>query len=157
MSRDPQSPHLRHASRQRFGAPGRNRGAAVVETAIDRVVGGCGLLSRRQDEFELGYCLRKSSWGRGIATEAVRAVLDAGFRHLHAHRVYATVDPDNPSSAHVLEKLGFRREGRARRDARIGEEWRDSLLYALLAEEWNPNRPGAAKSPRSAATAPRVR
>ena len=34
MSRDPQSPHLRHASRQRFGAPGRDRGAAVVETAI---------------------------------------------------------------------------------------------------------------------------
>jgi [ribosomal protein S5]-alanine N-acetyltransferase len=128
----------REASKQ----PRRNYELAVAYRDTDSVVGVCGLLSRAQDysEFEIGYCFKRDAWGRGIATEVVRALLPFAFEHLCAHRVYARVDPDNPPSARVLERLGFRREGQLRKDTLVRGEWRDSMIYALLEEEWISKR-----------------
>ncbi len=97
------------------------------------LVGGCFLDRRRHQEFEIGYYLRPDCWNQGLATEAVGALVPFGFRELAAHRLYARVDPENPASARVLESVGFRLEGRFRRDSFIKGEWRDSLIYALLA------------------------
>jgi ribosomal-protein-alanine N-acetyltransferase len=71
-----------------------------------------------------------------MATETVRALLDSGFRSIGAHRVYALVDPENTASRQLLTRIGFRLEGHLRKDALIRGEWRDSLVYALLADEW---------------------
>jgi ribosomal-protein-alanine N-acetyltransferase len=56
------------------------------------------------------------------------------------HRVFALVDPDNGASVRLLERLGFRREGQMRKDSLIRGTWRDSLIYAMLAEEWTGRR-----------------
>ena len=95
-------------------------------------------LSRRSiyQEYEIGYFFRPDAWGRGMATETVRALLDSGFRSIGAHRVYALVDPENTASRQLLTRIGFRLEGHLRKDALIRGEWRDSLVYALLADEW---------------------
>ncbi len=99
------------------------------------LVGCCFLDRRREREFEVGYYLRRDHWNRGLATEALGVVVPFAFRELEAHRVYARVDPENPASARVLEHVGFRPEGRLRRDSFIKGQWRDSLLYALLEDE----------------------
>ena len=72
----------------------------------------------------------------GYATEASEALLAFGFDKLELHRVIATCDVGNASSARVLEKIGMRREAQFREDAWIRGVWRDSYLYAILEEEW---------------------
>jgi ribosomal-protein-alanine N-acetyltransferase len=61
--------------------------------------------------LELGYLLRRDAWGRGLATEAARACLDAAFDGLGATEVRAVVDVGNDASLRVARKLGFRVEG----------------------------------------------
>jgi ribosomal-protein-alanine N-acetyltransferase len=79
--------------------------------------------------------------GRGLATEGVRALLDVAFAAppgLALHRVQANVIPDNVRSLRVAEKAGFRREGYAPRYLKIAGEWRDHVMFAILADEHTP-------------------
>jgi [ribosomal protein S5]-alanine N-acetyltransferase len=85
---------------------------------------------------DIGYVLTRSYWGHGYTVEAARAVLDAAFREVGLHRVWATCDPRNHASCRVMEKLGMRREAHFRKDVMEKGEWRDSYLYAILREEW---------------------
>ncbi len=62
-------------------------------------------------EIELAYRLTKSSWGRGIATEAARPLLAYGFDELRLALIAAVTDPENRASRHVLDKLGFLYQG----------------------------------------------
>jgi RimJ/RimL family protein N-acetyltransferase len=85
--------------------PGAN-GAALI---------GCAGLGRDGSDVELGYWIARSHWGRGFATEAVRAVLSVA-RALGHRRIVASHFIDNPASGRVLEKAGFRSlPGTARR------------------------------------------
>jgi RimJ/RimL family protein N-acetyltransferase len=59
------------------------------------------------DEAELGYRLRRSSWGKGYATEGSRALLDRGFLELGVRLVWAETATVNRPSRNVLEKLGM--------------------------------------------------
>ncbi|WP_370248360.1 GNAT family N-acetyltransferase [Nocardioides sp.] len=92
-------------------------------------------------EAELGWTLDPAHAGRGLATEAVRALLDLCFASraeggLGLRRVIAVCFADNTASWRLMERLGMRREGHAVADAlhRDGT-WRDTLTYALLASE----------------------
>jgi [ribosomal protein S5]-alanine N-acetyltransferase len=101
----------------------------------DEAVGGIGL-TLGTDVFgrsaEIGYWLGEPFWGRGIATEAVRAVTEYAFAYFEICRLEAGVFEWNPASMRVLEKAGYTREGRARlavtKDGRTG----DRLLYGLV-------------------------
>jgi RimJ/RimL family protein N-acetyltransferase len=118
--------------------PRRSYELAVVERATGELIGGCGLRPRDEQphELEIGYCFRPDRWGHGFAAETVEALLDFAYRHLGAHRVYARVDPENRASSRVLERARLRLEGHFRKDTFIRGEWRDSLIYAILDEEW---------------------
>jgi [ribosomal protein S5]-alanine N-acetyltransferase len=101
------------------------------------LVGLCGLvLNPELAEGEAWYLLRPDLWGRGLVTEAARALVTIGFEDLGLHRIWASCLPVNPASARVLEKLGFRREGYLRQNLRIHGVWQDSYLYAVLGDEW---------------------
>ncbi|HEY0638108.1 MAG TPA: GNAT family N-acetyltransferase [Pseudonocardiaceae bacterium] len=82
----------------------------------------------------VGYSLRTEHQGRGYATEALAALVDALFAR-GVHRVGATLDPENVASAMVLERVGFRYEGRARQAAPVRGEWLDDDRYELLRED----------------------
>ena len=124
---------------------------AVTEREAAGVIGLCRLVLRPElEEGELWYLLQPPRWGRGLVAEAARALVDHGFQQLALHRIRARCLPENPASARVLEKLGFRREGLLRQNLRIHGEWRDSQLYAMLAGEWAAPAPGAAPGPRAA-------
>ncbi|MGA0894774.1 MAG: GNAT family N-acetyltransferase [Ilumatobacteraceae bacterium] len=82
----------------------------------------------------LGYSLRREWWGRGIAREAVGAMVDALFA-AGVHRITATLDPANRSSLRVLEHLGFTVDGVARRAELIRGEWVDDMRCSLLRDD----------------------
>jgi RimJ/RimL family protein N-acetyltransferase len=86
---------------------------------------------------EVGYSFNRSYWNKGFATEAASSLLSVAFRVLNLHRVVARCDTRNTGSWRVMEKAGMRREGHFVRDKFQKGEWRDSYLYAVLAQEWN--------------------
>ncbi len=110
---------------------------AVADATTDRCLGLVNyhdghIRSRR---VAIGYIIDPAHQRQGIATEAVSAMLAFCFGELGLHRVQAFIHPDNVASCRLVEKLGFRREGLLRDNLRVGEEWRDDLLYALLETE----------------------
>lgn len=86
---------------------------AVEDRESGRVIGDCGLqpLEHRGPEAELGYDFHPDAWGRGLATEAARAVMGRALGTLGVDRVVAVVKPDHVASQRVLEKAGLRRAG----------------------------------------------
>jgi [ribosomal protein S5]-alanine N-acetyltransferase len=101
------------------------------------VIGGIGF-HRQADVYrlsaEIGYWLGEPFWGRGIATQAVRALADWVFATTPLVRLYAHVFEWNPASARVLEKAGFTLEGRMRRSVIKDGRIIDQLTYALVRE-----------------------
>jgi RimJ/RimL family protein N-acetyltransferase len=102
------------------------------------LLGSVGLYLKPYDEGQamLGYAFGKPAWGRGIATEAARVMVEMGFDVLGLRRIWAACDPDNSASRRVLEKAGLQIEGRLREDCVIRGEVRDSLLWGILEAEW---------------------
>jgi RimJ/RimL family protein N-acetyltransferase len=89
----------------------------------------------RFDRAEIGYWLGREFRGRGLMTEAARAVLETGFGRLALHKVTSHAFVENTSSLRVLEKLGFTVVGRKREDVKKGDVWHDQLALELLAHE----------------------
>jgi len=85
---------------------------------------------------ELGYILRRDHWGRGLAHEALTAVVNHAFGTLGLHRLEADIDPRNRASVRSVERLGFTLEGHLRERYFVGREIQDSLIYGLLALTW---------------------
>ncbi len=103
-------------------------------TVDGQAVGGIGLIVRDDIErtsAEIGYWLGRAFWGRGLATAAVRGLTEHAFRRHALTRVYALVFAENAASIRVLEKAGYRCEGRLRRSAIKDGVVRDQVLYAI--------------------------
>ena len=104
----------------------------VVEKATERVIGHCGFLEKDVDgqaEIELIYVFALSCWGKGYATEAASVLRDYAFQRLGLRRIIALIDPDNPASARVAEKIGMHFEKKTRRPS--GKVMR---VYSMQAE-----------------------
>ena len=91
-------------------------------------------------QADIGYELDPKHWNHGYATEAAHAMVDFGFSHFGLHRVWSWCVADNVGSAHVLEKLGMRLEGRLRENEYYKGRWWDTLMYAILADEWKAHK-----------------
>lgn len=89
----------------------------------------------RNKRVAIGYMVDPAHCKQGLATEAVSAMIRFCFQDLGLHRLQAFIHPDNTPSLKLIEKLGFRREGLLRENLRVGDEWRDDLLYALLSTD----------------------
>ena len=96
-------------------------------------VGGIGIELHTDVErvsAEIGYWLGEAMWGRGIATEALKAVTAEAFKRFDITRLYALPFADHAASVRVLEKAGYVREGHLRRSAIKDGKVRDQLLFA---------------------------
>lgn len=117
---------------------GRMLALAITDAASGVVLGSCDIRRPDPDDSslgEVGYLLSERARGRGVATRAMGLLIDWSFRELGMERVQALVHPDNPPSAAVLDRLGFKREGLLRR-YRVGDDGReDRVLYAVLPGE----------------------
>ncbi len=103
-----------------------------------RVVGDVVLMwhSREHGAGEVGWMLSPDFGGRGLASEAVRALLDVAFGVVGLHRVVARIDARNAASARLAERVGMRREAHLVENEWFKGEWTDELDYAVLAREW---------------------
>jgi RimJ/RimL family protein N-acetyltransferase len=86
-------------------------------------------------ESEMGYWIRRKFWGRGFGSEAVWLASRFGFRSMSLRRIEAIVVVGNTGSRRVLEKAGFRLEGRSREASRLSGRWVDEWRFGLLRGE----------------------
>lgn len=84
----------------------------------------------------LGYWLAEGQQGRGTMTQAVRALTALAFEEWGLNRVEIRVAPANARSGAIPKRLGFVKEGVLRQAERHGDEFKDSAVYSMLADEW---------------------
>lgn len=108
-------------------------------TVDGQAVGGIGYTLHGDVErisAEIGYWLGTAFWGRGIMTAALRAVTGHAFRqHTELRRIYAVPYVTSTTSAHILEKAGYRLEGRMRQSVIKDGNVLDQFMYAILRHE----------------------
>ena len=80
---------------------------------------------------DIGYLFDPAVWRRGLAREAVSAVIARGFAVHRLPRIVADVDPRNAASIGLLTRLGFIETHRQARTWLVGEQWCDSVYFAL--------------------------
>ncbi len=127
-----------------IGTPRRQYqlGIELVETGSLVGMTRIGVDSERRRSANIGYGVAPAFWNRGIGSEA--AALIVGFERLAMPRIWATHHPENVASRRVLDRLGFREEGRRRDDRMIGGRWSDSVVCSLLEDEWRAISPSNA-------------
>ncbi|MGO1974313.1 MAG: GNAT family N-acetyltransferase [Propionibacteriaceae bacterium] len=111
---------------------------AVVDRATDACVGEVVLNELDRDN---GNCNFRTLIGprgrdRGLGSEATRLIVDHGFGALGLHRISLDVYDFNPRAQRAYEKAGFVLEGRLRDEFRFDDGWHDSILMAMLYDEW---------------------
>lgn len=114
---------------------------AIRFSATGEIIGSIGLMpdKRREDvkSRELGYSLARHMWGKGIMTEAARALINYGFSELKLDVIAIAIHPENERSLSVARKCGFTREGLLRKGC-IGYtgDLRDLVIGSITREEW---------------------
>lgn len=108
----------------------------VLAIALDdQVIGAIGIFPQTKVQrlnAEIGYWVGEKYWGRGIATKAVKAMLNYTFANFNLIRIYARPFPDNNASKRVIEKSGFTFEARLKNGLCKNEEIFDELIYSFL-------------------------
>ena len=135
-----QDAHEFLAGRAEIGSSLGVQRTPTIETSFaievdGEAAGSIGLLLNddvHRGTAELGYWLAEPHWGRGIVTEAARAMVAYGFDDLGLRRIEAVVFAWNPASTRVLEKAGLTFEARLRKQVIKDGEVMDALLYAIV-------------------------
>ena len=109
-----------------------------IETLEGRLAGNVELrLTPRAKRAEMGIAIQdKALWSRGLGTDAVRLVLRYAFEELELNRVELTTDEDNSRAVRCYEKCGFAREGLLRQHRLIDGKFGNTVMMAVLREEW---------------------
>jgi RimJ/RimL family protein N-acetyltransferase len=130
-------------TRTRPGIPGSWFQFAIELKSEKVLAGDCALKVDRLEPriAEIGYTLASDHQGQGIASEAVRAMINYAFQRLSVRRIIAITDCRNVRSIALLERLGFMREGRMRQSIWCRGEWADEFLFGLLRDD--PEAPNA--------------
>jgi [ribosomal protein S5]-alanine N-acetyltransferase len=111
---------------------------ALRETPQD-LVGGILIktIDRPHEQGELGYWIDEAYTGRGLVTEAARAMLDYGFNTEGLNRICAYHMVRNNASGNVLARVGMRQEGRLRQMIKKWDVFEDVLVWSILRDEFN--------------------
>jgi len=103
----------------------------------EELIGEIGLhLDKVNNSAQFGYWIAEPFWGKGIATEALAAILKFGFETLHLHKIYATHYPDNLSSGKVMLKNKMIKEAEMKEHYKIEGVYKDVIQYRLTKEEY---------------------
>lgn len=105
--------------------------------AIEYQGGAIGAIGIFQQEdvyiknAELGYWIGEPFWNKGLATEAVKAMINYGFKAFEIERIYAAVFNYNDASKKVIEKAGFTIEAKLHNTIFKNGEFCDELIYSI--------------------------
>jgi RimJ/RimL family protein N-acetyltransferase len=109
----------------------------AIASPDDLLIGDVGLyLLEDRQQVEIGYRVAPAFQHRGLAAEALTAILDRIFSDCGMHRVSASIDPRNLRSIQLIRRLGFRPEAHHIQSVLIRGEWTDDVRFAILAPEW---------------------
>ena len=111
----------------------------IIDKESGRLVGTIGYMafSEENASVEIGYSLARWLWGKGMATEALRAVIDYTFEAMDINRIEAQHELTNPSSGRVMEKCGMRKEGELRQRLYNKGKYVDVALYAIVKSDYD--------------------
>lgn len=149
-----QTPEQWHAGFERLREYQRDFGHTfwiVEDRATGEILGFCGLkrvnapgAGKLTGTPEIGWRLRESAWGQGIAKEAAIATLDAGFGRFGYDRIIAMTIPPNVESQGLMKRLGMTRsEELDFTDERFGPEVNPQIIYRIEAADWPTARSSA--------------
>lgn len=92
------------------------------------------------ENCEVSYSLGYKWWNQGYGTEALRAVVVFGFRHMNIHKISAAHNIDNPASGKIMSKVGMEQEGMIRHMIRNAKsQYKDCAVYGILQEDYLKN------------------
>ena len=107
---------------------------AIFDSKNGRLLGGCGMndVSDKYKMANIGYWVRTSEIGRGIAPAATRLLAKFAFENVGLNRIEITVDVDNIKSQRAAEKAGAKREGILRNRICFGHTPRDIYMISIV-------------------------
>lgn len=121
----------------------------LSDQSHDEIVAVCSLTNIVRGSFlacNMGYAVSYKYEGKGFMKALCQKAIDYAFKELSLNRIMANYMPNNRRSAMLLEKLGFSKEGGAKRYLKINGFWEDHVLTSLLSPE--NTQQGAAKGQR---------
>jgi len=141
------APQSEAAARERIARQCANEGNGLG-FAIEKLDGAVELigmvslsgLGPKSRCATLGIALGRDFLGRGYGSDAMRVIVDYGFRELGLHRIQLGVAPFNPAGVRAYQKAGFTEEGRLRESVLHDGRWYDEILMAILDHEWAAGR-----------------
>lgn len=103
---------------------------------ISQAIGSIGVVSSLKNihSVDIGYCISKKYWNKGIMTEALNAVIDFLFNSVNVNRIQTVHAFENKASGRVMEKCGMKYEGTNRQAARNCQSICDICVYAIIKE-----------------------
>jgi [ribosomal protein S5]-alanine N-acetyltransferase len=143
----PDGEAARYIARRLAERQGGSASPFVIERKADQQL--CGVIELRDIELdhyqgELSFWLAADAWGQGYMSEAVKSVVQTGFETLGLNRLYAYHMERNPGSGRVLQKNGFVREGVLRQRVYKWGVFENTVLWAMLRQDWLPPAPRSA-------------
>ncbi len=110
---------------------------AITLPDSDKCIGSIDIrIVEKHNYASFGFCLARPCWGRGYMSQALTLILELGFEKLGLHRMEGYHSPENPAVGRVMEKCGMVREGLTRESSLVKGEYRDEILYGILASDF---------------------
>lgn len=111
---------------------------AIALKENDMVIGSIGLfdISEIDESGEIGYCIGRAWWGKGMMTEVLKAIIAFGIEQVGFNRLEAGHSVHNPASGKVMQKAGMTYEGIARQKYKSMLGFQDSKFYSFLKDDY---------------------
>ncbi len=112
---------------------------AIIDKDANQFVGAMGIHPKgKHHTAEVGYWIGRPFWGRGLATAALRLIIQFGFEQLGLNRIQAGHFRHNAASGRVMQKANMRYEGLQRQGMYHRDQYKDIVCYAILREDYAP-------------------
>lgn len=113
---------------------------AIINNDTQDYIGEIGFTRTSESTYgkvmNLGYFIKQEYWGKGIVTEAARAVIDYAFNNLYTIKIETGCLTENKGSERVMNKLGMRKEAELNKHTLLGDKFYDRVEYSLFKEDW---------------------
>lgn len=112
---------------------------AIIDKENDKHIGNVSLqdMDFLNQDAELAIIIGdKNFWGKGVGEEVCRLVVEHGFKNLNLHRIHCSIADNNIGMRKLARKLGFNEEGILRQNFYKNGQYRDTVLFGLLKNEY---------------------
>ena len=111
----------------------------IILKSTNEFIGGAGYWRLLKEHYraEIGYQLLPDYWRKGYSFEALREIINFGFKKMGLHSIEGNVNPKNIASIKLLEKLGFVQEAYFRENFYFDGKFLDSAIFSLIESDWH--------------------